>query len=211
MAENRNALQSYYRLLAQKCLDTLKPQGIEGIYVENKASAVNAICEMVPEDATVSKGGSLTLAELGILDTLKEKGCHLIDPAAGKGGAEIDALAHEAIASDVYLMSANALAATGEIVNIDGIGNRAAALCYGPKKVIIIAGVNKLTEDLHAAIQRAQGIASATTVLSYGQEFDTFDQLLSAGKQAGKHMLITRGSVIPKRIYLIIVGESLGF
>ena len=206
--ENR---QAYHRLLAEKTLLNLAVRGIDGEYIEDKDTALQRILALIPHGSSVSKGGSATIDELRVIEALHNSGCQIIDPNSGKDGVEKDAIAHDAIAADVYLMSANAISATGEIVNIDVIGNRVSALCYGPKRILMVVGINKLTQDLPSAIQRAKGIASSMTVLAHNQRFEDFDGLDSAGEHAGNQMLVTTGSVISGRLHVIIVGEQLGY
>jgi hypothetical protein len=109
-------------------------------------------------------------------------------------------------------MSANAISATGELVNIDGIGNRVAALIYGPKNVIIIAGINKVEQNLDLAILRAKTKAASINVLRYSKsEISSFEELLNKAQGIGSQLVITTMSTFKDRIRVILVGECLGF
>ena len=210
MTTKEQALSIYYRLLAEKTLTALSARGIEGCYVEKRAEAMTRLVELIPEGASVSCGGSATLRELEVFKTLAVGNYRLMDPASAKSGAEADAIAHEGMNADVYLMSTDAIAATGELVNLDGIGNRVSALSYGPRKVIVVASANKISPDLPSAIQRVKTHAAPLAVLTYRTDFGSYETLSVAAEHAGNQLLITTGSVIPKRIQIIIVGEPLG-
>ena len=206
-------LQSYNALLAQKVIKELKKRNIEGFYVETKEEALKKVFEIVPGNSTVSWGGSETLHEIGLLDALKNGSYNVLDASdRSKGAAEMDRIAHLALNSDYYFLSANAVAATGELVNIDGIGNRVAALIYGPKNIIVIAGINKVEQNLEMAINRAKTRAASLVVLSYnGNETDSFEELINKAQSSGSNLVITMMSVFKDRIKVILVGESLGF
>jgi len=109
-------------------------------------------------------------------------------------------------------MSANALSITGEIVNLDGIGNRTSALIYGPKNVIIVAGINKVEQNLEAAILRAKTEAASLVVLHYSKgEITSYEELMEKAQKAVCQEVITSGSVFKGRIKLVLIGENLGY
>lgn len=141
----------------------------------------------------------------------EKEGYNFLDPDDAKGGTAKAEVAHQAMSADYYLMSANAIAVTGEIVNLDGIGNRVAALGFGPKNVIIIAGLNKVTPSLEAAIERAKTIASPHTLLLFNQDYASYDNLREAAEKSYSHMVVTGTSVPKGRIKVLLVGENLGF
>jgi LUD domain len=206
-------IQSYNALLAQKVINEFKSRNIEGFYFETKEEALKKVLEIVPENSTVSWGGSVTLHEIGLLDALKNGRYNVLDASdRSKGGAEIDRIAHQALNSDYYFLSANAISATGELVNIDGIGNRIAALIYGPKNVIVIAGINKVEQNLEMAINRAKTRVASLVVLSYTKnELSSFEEIINKAQGTGSQLVITMMSVIKDRIKVILVGESLGY
>jgi hypothetical protein len=204
--------QSYNALLAQKVIKELKNRNIQGFYFETKEEALKKVLEIVPRNSLVSWGGSVTLREIGLLDALKNGRYNILDASdRSKGGAEMDKIAHQALNSDYYFLSANAISASGELVNIDGIGNRVAALIYGPKNVIVIAGINKVEQNLDLAINRAKTIAASLGVLGYNKNVSSFEELLNKAQGIGSHLVITTMSVFKERIKVILVGESLGF
>jgi len=147
-----------------------------------------------------------------LIDSLKNGEYNVLDPNAAIGGIEKDKIAHQALNSDYYLMSANAISATGELVNTDGIGNRVAALIYGPKNVIVIDGINKVEQNLEAAILRVKTESAPLVVLSYSKsEISSFEELLNKAQNACSQLVITTMSTFKDRIKVILVGKSLGF
>jgi L-lactate utilization protein LutB len=142
---------------------------------------------------------------------LKDAGYPFWDPDDVQGGAEKQRIAHQALGADVYLMSANAIALTGEIVSLDGIGNRVAALSFGPKMVILIAGMNKVEPTLEAAITRAKTKAAPLILLAFKQDYGSYEELAAAAENAYSQMVITRMSPFKGRLKVILVGEDLGY
>lgn len=205
--------QTYNSLLARKTIKEFENHNIQGFYIETKEEALKKVLEMVPGNSVVSWGGSLTLHEIGLIDALKNGSYNVLDASdRSKGAAEMDRVAHQALNSDYYFLSANAVSASGELVNIDGIGNRVASLIYGPRNVIVIAGINKVEQTLEQAINRAKTRAAALVVLSNSRtEIPSYDELLDKAQEAGSQLVITTKSVFKDRIKVILVGESLGF
>jgi hypothetical protein len=202
----------YNALLAQKVIKEFKARNIEGFFCETKEETLIKILEIIPENSVVSWGGSSTLNEIGVLDALRSGPYTVLDPSAVQGGAEMNRIAHQAMNADYYLLSANAVSASGEFVNIDGIGNRVAALSYGPKNVVVIAGLNKVEQNLESAILRAKTRAAPLTLLKYGKaNASSFEELLNKAENIGSQLVITTRSAFKDRIKVILVGECLGF
>jgi hypothetical protein len=135
---------------------------------------------MIPKDSLVSCGGSVTLDEIGLRIALKKEGYNFLDPKDAQGSIAKEKAAHQALSADYFLMSSNAISAAGELVNIDNIGNRVASLIFGPKNVIIIAGLNKVEPNLDAAILRVKNYAAPMTMLIFKQDYSSFDELSKA-------------------------------
>ncbi|MEN6327720.1 MAG: lactate utilization protein [Syntrophomonas sp.] len=203
--------ECYNALLAQKLIEEFNKRNIEGFYCATKEEAVNKVVEMIPKESLVSCGSSATLNEIGLRVALKNRGYNFLDPNDAQGGGAKDRVAHQALSADYFLMSSNAIAQTGELVNIDGYGNRVAALIFGPKHVIVIAGINKVEPNLDAAILRAKNYAAALTCLIFKQDYASWDQLAKVAEEANSHLVVTNKQAIRGRIKVILVGESLGF
>ena len=198
-------------LLAQKIIEEFAKRNIEGFYCPTGQDAINKVLEIVPRDSLVSCGGSATLHVIGLHSALKTNGYNFLDPDDVQGGEAKKKVAQQALSADYYFMSANAISITGEIVNLDGIGNRVAALSFGPQNVIIIAGLNKVEPNLEAAIFRAKAFAAPLTLLLFKQDYGSFDALSEAAEKAYSQLVITKMSTFKGRIKVILVGENLGF
>ena len=157
-AEMKKANESkdwYREMLAGRVISSLEKNNMTGIYAKTKEEAMQKALNLIPKGSTVGHGGSLTLEQIGIMDALRKGDFHLIDRRRPElSEDEIEGLRRESLLSDVFLMSTNALTTDGKLVNIDGCGNRVAALSYGPSRVIIVAGINKIVQDQEAAMQR---------------------------------------------------------
>lgn len=202
--------QTYNALLAQKLIEEFSKRNMEAFYCTTKADALAQCLSMLQKGDTVANGGSKTLYDIGLIDALKGGDYRYLNARDAEGPGAREQLAREALLSDCYFMSANAICETGEIVNIDGIGNRTAALLYGPKRVVIVVGLNKVEPTLKAAILRAKTHASRLCLLQFSKEYASFDALCAKAEEAGSHLLITRKSVMPGRVKILLVGEALG-
>lgn len=127
---------------------------------ENKAEAKALCLSLITENASVSTGGSVTIDELGLLDDLRSGKYKLYDRFAVNDRNYVNQVFHDSFSSSFYISSANAVTENGEIYNVDGTGNRVSAHIYGPEKVIMIVGKNKLVKDLDAAVLRVKEIAA---------------------------------------------------
>lgn len=138
-----------------KTLEALKRKGFKAVYARDAAQAVRYVLSEISEDQSVGAGGSVTLSETGILDALVERGNTLYSRTlAAKNGQDVKAARKAGMTADVYLSSTNAVTLEGDLINIDGTGNRVAAMFYGPDKVIIVAGKNKIASNPHTAVAR---------------------------------------------------------
>lgn len=201
----------YNDLLAQKLIEELQKRNMEAFYCETKEEAVKKALEIIPKDSLISCGGSATLKEIGLPAALKNNGYNFLDPNDVKGTKEMDKVAHQALGADYFLMGSNAISSTGELVNIDGYGNRVAALIFGPKNVVVIAGLNKVEPNLDAAILRAKTYAARMIMLKFKQDYSSFDELSKVAEGGCSQLVITSFSMTKGRIKVILVGENLGF
>jgi len=145
----------YKETLAKKTLKALAENNISGCYVETAEDARNKVMSLIPSGSKVGYGGSLTLDQIGIKEILRKGDYNFIDfQRPGINDDDKNRLCRECLLADIFLMSSNALTIEGQLVNIDGTGNRVAALIFGPSKVIVVAGVNKIVPDVDAAIHR---------------------------------------------------------
>ncbi|WP_304340255.1 lactate utilization protein [Metaclostridioides mangenotii] len=203
--------QSYNSLLAKKLIEEFQKRNMEGFYCETKEDSLEKAIEMIPKNSTISYGGSETLNEIGLREVLNNGDYNFLDPNSVVGGVEKEKIAHQALASDYYFMSSNAISESGELVNVDGYGNRVASLIFGPKNVIIIAGLNKVVPNLDMAILRTKNYASQMILLKFKQDYSTFEELSKVSEGVGSQFVITSMSSKKGRIKVILVGENLGF
>jgi L-lactate utilization protein LutB len=141
-------------------IEALNKKGFKTIFAKDANEAVSYVLSAIGKDDTVGMGGSMTLFETGIVDALVNRGNTVYSSElAAKNGGDTDAAKRNGMTADVYLTSTNALTLEGDLINIDGRGNRVAAMIYGPEKVIFVTGKNKLTANPHTAVARIKKMA----------------------------------------------------
>ena len=199
-------------LLAQKVIKGLESRNMTGYYAATREEAVALALKLIPEGGTVTMGGALSAHEIGLVDAIKGGSYNFIDrdKATDKRAAML-----AAYDADVFLSGINALTEDGVLVNIDGNSNRVSAIAQGPKKVIFIAGMNKVCSDLDGAMKRARNVAAPINAQRFG--------LSTPCAKTGACMdckspdticcqfLITRFSRHRDRIHVILVNDTLGF
>jgi len=147
--------------LAERMIKNLKRRHMEAFYCETAEEAVKKVSELIPDGSSVTWGGSMTIRDMGIPQALRERGTlEVLDRDLVVSNEEKLQMYVRAFTADVYLSSANAISEDGVIVNIDGNGNRVAAITWGPKKVIFVIGLNKVAQTVEAALARARSTAS---------------------------------------------------
>lgn len=207
--------ETFYRNQADLLIKRMDKRNIDALYAPDAKTAVKECLGIIKDEATVSWGGSMTVQDSGLINALGDRNVTLIDRESAATPEEKVELCRRGFFADYYLMSTNAITLEGEIVNIDGVGNRVAALCYGPDKVIVMAGMNKVTADRESAIKRIHNTASPMNALRLGVstpcaqtgacgECHRDDSLCS-------QIVITRRSRPKGRITVILIGEELGY
>lgn len=145
----------YNEMLAGRVIKSLEKNSMNGLYVQTKEEVLEKVISLIPEGSKVGTGGSLSLDQIGVKDVLRTGNYSFIDRnLPGLSEEESHQMRRDSLHADVFLTSTNALTMDGKLVNIDGTGNRVAAISYGPTKVIVVAGINKIVTDLEAAIRR---------------------------------------------------------
>lgn len=143
-----------------KTLENLRANGFQALYFASKEEATTWLCQQVQRGEKVAFGGSVTLRELHLRESLEQKGALFLDPYATKDPKKQREMLRQAFFADVYFTSANALTEEGFLFNVDGRGNRVAASLFGPERVYTVVGKNKLCADLAAARRRLADIAA---------------------------------------------------
>ncbi|MCL4462463.1 MAG: lactate utilization protein [Firmicutes bacterium] len=195
-------------------MDALKKRKIACSYYGNRKEAAVRLLEMIPENSVIGIGGSVTVQELNIQNALQEKGCQVYWHWLVKE-EEMDSVRHRAMSADIYLCSTNAVTENGLLVNIDGIGNRVAAMIFGPPKVFIVAGKNKIAKDLVGALRRIKDTACPQN----GRRLHKNTPCANTGKcndcKSEDRMCnittIIEGNPKSLALHVLIVGEDMGF
>ena len=210
-----NVTKLYYQKRGQILVKNLHKRHHEAWYCDTKEEALAKALELIPQGATVGWGGVMSAHQIGLIQALNEGSYNAIDRDKCATVEEKEKAARACFDADFFLMGANALSIDGQMVSIDGNGNRAACLIYGPKNVLVIAGMNKVCDSLEAAMDRARTVAAPINQ----QRFLGKTPCSATGTCADclsdscicNQIVITRNSRHPGRIKFIVVGEELGF
>ena len=201
--------------LAKTIIKNLHRRHIEGFYCPTAEEAVKKVSELIEDGSSVTWGGTMTVRDLGIPQVLKDRGTlevldrDLVETPEDKQGMYL-----KAFSADVYLSSANAISEDGVIVNIDGNGNRVAAITWGPKKVIFIIGLNKVAQTVEAALARARSTASPINAARFDIktpcQVDGVCHNCNSADSICNYFHFLRNS--PRgRHTVVLVGENLGY
>ena len=202
--------------VAKTIIKNLKRRNMEGFYCPTAEEAVRKVSELIEDGSSVTWGGTMTVRDMGIPDFLRSRGTlEVLDRDLIETPEEKQAMYLRAFSTDVYLTSANAISEDGVIVNIDGNGNRVAAITWGPKHVIFVVGMNKVAQDAEAALKRARSTASPINAARF--DIETPCQLdgqchnCNSPQSICNYIHFLRNSSKPGRIIVILVGENLGY
>ena len=204
------------QLVAHEMVDTLADKGYITYYAEDLEEAKAKVIELIPKGASVGVGGSETLKAMDMITTLRNGDYHFFDRyKEGLHFAEVEEVYREALTADVFLTSTNAITREGHLVNIDSSGNRVAAITYGPRKVIIVAGANKVVDTLDDAMRRIKEIAPLNAMRVHHKA-----PCVETGKCMNCQIhqsvcnaigIITSGRKTEGRFTIIMVADEVGF
>ena len=217
MQTSPNPMEQRNDLLAARVVKALESRHFEAYYRKTGAEAVAQVLAIIPEKESVTWGGSVTLETIGLTKRLHECGRYeVLDRDQAATPAERHEAMQRAFFCDNFLTSVNAISEDGQLVNVDGNGNRVAAIAFGPKRVIVVAGMNKVVKTHGDAIARARNFASPTNA-------QRVPNIVTPCKSTGAcedckspdcictYIVTTRISRPADRIKVILVGETLGF
>ncbi len=203
--------------VAEKIIKNLEKRRMAGSYTGSAAKAKDEIIEMIPQGATVFRCGSMTAVGIGLWEAIAAlPEVKLIDPyrpeLSPEEGLE---LRRQGLTADVMVASTNAITLDGRLVNLDGMGNRVAAMAFGPKKVILVVGMNKIAPDLESAIARVKHYAAPVNNIRYGLKNPCVETGLCSDCRTPQRICniwsTIEGHMIKDRIHVKLVGEFLGY
>lgn len=209
------ATKIFYEKRGNILVKNLKSRHFEAYYCATKDDALAKALELIPEGSTVGWGGALSAQQIGLLEAMGNGKYNALDRDKASSMEERNAIQRSCFDTDFFIVGANALSLDGQMVSIDGNGNRAGMIVYGPKNVLVIAGVNKIADTLEEAVRRARTIAAPQNAQRFG-----LPNPCSVTGACGdcknetcicNQIVITRASRPAGRIKMIIVGENLGF
>jgi hypothetical protein len=195
---------------------TLRMCGFNAHVFRDREAACAKILDLIPPDRTVGAGGSITVRELELIEELEKRGTRVVHHwIPGLSRQEDDEKRKTAINSDIFLTSANAITFKGEIVNIDGVGNRVAGMIYGPKKVIMIIGINKVCRTLEEALWRVRNVATPLNARRLGIKVPCAETGFCTDCKSAERLCraVTILERKPARVDydVMLIGEPLGY
>lgn len=205
----------YYEKRGQLLVKNLQSRHFEAYYCATSAEALQKALDLIPEGASVGWGGTMTATQIGLLDALRSGNYRALDRDNCESLAAREKLQREIFFADAFVTGANGLSLDGQMVNIDGTGNRVAPIIYGPGMVLVVAGMNKVADTLDAAMNRARTVAAPMNK----QRFPNVTPCGVTGTCADckspesicNQIVITRNCRPAGRIKFILIGEDLGF
>lgn len=205
----------YYEKRGKLLVKNLISRHFDAYYCSNKEEALAKALELIPDGASVGWGGVKSADEIGLLDAIRTGNYKALDRDAANSPEERLKIEMDCFAADVFLTGANAMSLDGQMVSIDGNGNRVAAIIYGPKKVLVLVGMNKVCDTIESAVQRARTVAAPMNMQRFMKDTPcAVTGTCGNCKQEGcicNQILITRHCRPVGRIQFLVVGEELGF
>lgn len=204
----------YYQKRAEVLIKNLQSRHFEAYYCEDKQAALEKALELIPDGASVGWGGAMSAQQIGLMDAVKSGKFTAIDRDLAETPQQRLELEKQAHFADVFLTGANAISLDGEMVNIDGYGNRVSAIICGPGKIIVVAGMNKVMDTLEDAITRARTVAAPANQQRFLRQTPCTVTAVCADCKSPdcicNHIVITRHCRPAGRIVFILVGQELG-
>ena len=198
----------------ERTVHALKKNNFEALFVPDSKAAFDEVMKRIPDGATVSVGGSVTIRQIGLLDALGKRKINFISPTQVRNIEERLELTRKSFSSDVFLSSTNAVTQDGKLFNVDATGNRVGAMCIGPQKTIVIAGVNKIVKDVEAAEKRVKEWVAPQNAKRLGKktpcvETGVCGDCSSPDRICNIYVTLAKK---PSRtdVVIILVGEKLG-
>lgn len=200
----------------EKTIKALENNKINGYFVKNKEELIKTIEKIVKKNSIVSCGGSMTLFETGVIDHLRSGRYEFLDRyEEGLSNDDIKNIYRKSFFADAYFTSTNAVTENGELYNVDGNGNRVAAMIYGPDKVIVVAGVNKIVKNETEAIERVKCIAAPANAKRLNKETPCSETgncaYCSSPDRICRSYVTIKKQPQKGRMHVIFINENLGY
>ena len=215
---NMDENKTVYKSQAEEIIKNLKKRNIDGTYFEKTEQAVASILKMIPAGSVVGLGGSESIIESGLVDALRKKDIRLLDRyKEGVGKEEVWEMRKQGMLADIYVASSNAVTLDGKLVNMDGIGNRVAAMIFGPDKVILLVGMNKVVKNVEEAVARIKNRVAPRNAIRVNIDTPCSkkgfcqEPHCMPPHRICSQLVILESSMFPDRIKLFLVGEELGY
>ncbi|HIU64005.1 MAG TPA: lactate utilization protein [Candidatus Avacidaminococcus intestinavium] len=207
-------LERHYELIGRKAVDALRKNRFKAEFVKSSDEAIAAAMSLITKEDSIGLGGSMTVEGLGLEKLLSAQG-NLLYNHQGLPPEEAYLVRRKQLTADVFLCSSNAVTLTGELINVDGAGNRVAAMTFGPKRVVVIVGANKIVKDeedgrrrikMTAAPMNTDRLKRKTPCVSIGYcvECDSPERICSLTS-------ILHKAPMGSDFHVIVVGEALGY
>ena len=211
-----DAKKWYHEARIQSAIKALKKKNYVVYYAPTREKALKLVMPLIPKGSTVGVGGSMTVQQLGILKAL-DSGKYTVynQYQPGLTRAEAYKMRSKGLTADYYITGTNAITTDGELINLDGLGNRVAAITYGPKNVIIVVGINKFTASIEEGINRVKNYAAVLNCKRLNLTTPCIDtgkcEDCASSERICNHLLLTLRQRKKGRVTIVIVGEELGF
>lgn len=207
-----------YKKQAGIIIDNMARRNINGFYCENKKDAIEKICSMIPKKSVVGMGGSTTVVESGLVDALRGMDIELLDRyKEGLTTTQIFEMRKKGLSSDVFIASSNAVTFDGCLVNQDGLGNRVSSMIFGPEKVILMVGMNKVVPTVEDGVSRIKNVVAPRNSIRFGVDTPCSrtgmcdDANCFPPKRICSQLVVIESNAEPERMNVVLVGENLGY
>lgn len=206
--------QACYAKRGEVLVKNLKSRHFDAFYCETKEEALKMALEQIPQGASVGWGGAMSAQQIGLLDAVRSGDYRALDRERCATPEAREEMMRACLGADVFITGANGMSLDGQMVNIDGTGNRVGAIVYGPKTVLVIAGMNKVMDSLEEAVRRARTVAAPMNKQRFGGGTPCAVSGACGDCKSDKcicnQIVITRNCRPEGRIRFILVGEDLG-
>ena len=210
--------RTIYARKAETVIKALARRNMDAQYHDTKEEAVAAVCRMIPKGSTVGLGGSTTVVESGLVDALRELDINLLDRYRdGVTSQQQYDMRIQGLTSHVFIASSNAVTMDGRLVNEDGLGNRVASMIFGPEKVILLVGGNKIVRHVDEAVSRIKNICAPFNSIRFNVDTPCSrlgfcdEENCTPPKRICSQIAIIESNAIAGRMNIVFAGEDLGF